>query len=47
MPFRSIKQRAYLFANEPKLAKAWAHKYGTKIKAKPKKSLGEAYMGRK
>ena len=31
MPFRSKKQRAYLFINKPKLAKRWAKKYGTKI----------------
>ncbi|OQA82180.1 MAG: hypothetical protein BWY29_00959 [Microgenomates group bacterium ADurb.Bin238] len=32
MPFRSVKQRKYLFANKPKLAKKWAKKYGTKVK---------------
>jgi hypothetical protein len=25
MPFRSEAQRRYLFANEPKIAKAWSH----------------------
>jgi len=40
MPFKSKKQRAYLFANEPEIAKRWAKKYGTKIKKSepPKKS---------
>ena len=51
MPFKSAKQRAYLFIHEPKLAKEWANKYGTKIhsgnKSKSKKSLGEAYMSKK
>ena len=47
MPFKSAKQRAYLFLNEPKLAKRWASKYGTKIHGKKKKTLGEAYMGKK
>ena len=31
MPFRSKKQRAYLYANEPKIAKSWAKKHGNKI----------------
>jgi len=29
MPFKSEAQRRYLFMHEPKLAKKWAHKYGT------------------
>jgi hypothetical protein len=29
MPFRSEAQRRYLWANDPKLAKKWADKYGT------------------
>ena len=37
MPFKSKKQRAYLFAKEPKLAREWARKYGTKIEKKGKK----------
>ena len=36
MPFRSAKQRGYMFANHPKIAKRWAHKYGWKVR--PKKS---------
>ena len=39
MPFKSEKQKRYLFANEPALAKKWADKYGAKpkphTKAKP------------
>ena len=31
MPFKSEKQRKYLFANEPKLAKKWSNMYGDKI----------------
>jgi len=27
MPFKSEKQRKYLFANEPKIAKQWAKNY--------------------
>lgn len=34
MPFRSKKQRKYLFANKPALAKKWAKKYGAKIRRK-------------
>ena len=34
MPFKSAKQRAYLFANEPEIANKWASKYGTKPKPK-------------
>jgi len=37
MPFKSTKQRKYLFANHPKLAKKWARKYGNKIRPKKKK----------
>lgn len=36
MPFRSAKQRRWAFANKPKMAKAWADKYGTKPRPKPK-----------
>lgn len=30
MPFRSARQRRYLFAKKPKIAKRWAKRYGTK-----------------
>ena len=36
MPFKSEKQKRYLFANEPEIAKQWASKYGTKPKPKAK-----------
>ena len=40
MPFKSEKQRAFLFANEPKVAKRWTKKYGSKVQKSepPKKS---------
>ena len=38
MPFKSEKQRRYLFANEPEIAKDWTETYGSKIK--------KAYGGR-
>ena len=31
MPFRSEKQRAYLYANEPQMAKKWASEHGNKL----------------
>lgn len=37
MPFRSAKQRRYLYAKHPKLAKRWAKKYGTKVRPKKRK----------
>ena len=30
MPFKSEKQRRYLYANEPEVAKRWSKKYGDK-----------------
>ena len=30
MPFQSEKQRRYLFAKHPAIAKRWAKEYGTK-----------------
>jgi len=30
MPFKSEKQRRYLWKNEPAIAKRWAKKYGSK-----------------
>ncbi len=36
-PFKSEKQRRWLWMHEPKIAKKWAHKYGSKIKKKKKK----------
>lgn len=35
-PFRSEKQRRYLFAKFPKMAKRWAKKYGAKPQPKKK-----------
>jgi len=29
MPFKSEKQRRYLFANKPRIAKKWAKEYAT------------------
>jgi len=32
MPFKSEKQRKFLWANEPEVAKAWTQRYGSRIK---------------
>ena len=34
MPFRSEKQRRYLWANHPALARRWAKKYGSRPRKK-------------
>ena len=31
MPFKSEKQRRYLWAKHPEIAKRWTKKYGSKI----------------
>ena len=41
MPFKSEKQRRYLWKNEPKIARKWTKKFGSKSvkkKGKNKKS---------
>jgi hypothetical protein len=35
MPFRSAKQRRFMYAKHPEIAKEWTAKYGAK--AQPKK----------
>jgi hypothetical protein len=37
MPFKSKKQRAFLYANKPEIAKKWSKKYGSKINGKKNK----------
>lgn len=32
MPFRSAKQRRFMYAKHPKIAKRWAKKYGGKVR---------------
>ena len=36
MPFKSEKQRKYLHANEPEIAKRWEEKYGPPKKQRRK-----------
>lgn len=38
MPFKSKKQRKYMWAKHPEIAEKWTKKYGSKIKGKKKKS---------
>lgn len=39
MPFKSIRQRKYLWAKKPSMAKRWTKKYGSKVvKSKAKKT---------
>ncbi len=44
MPFKSEKQRRYLWKNEPKIAREWTKAYGSKPKGKKKKQKGEKIM---
>jgi hypothetical protein len=37
MPFKSEKQRKFLWARHPAIAKRWAKKYGSKIVKEKKK----------
>lgn len=34
MPFRSAKQRKWMWANKPAMARKWSKKYGSKVKRK-------------
>lgn len=38
MPFRSAKQRRFMFAKHPRIARRWAARYGTKPRGKKKRS---------
>ena len=39
MPFRSEKQRRYLWMKHPEIAERWAHEYGSKVKRKVRKKI--------
>lgn len=47
MPFKSKKQRSYMYLKHPKLAKEWAEKYGNEVKEEPKKKSPWTKMGKK
>lgn len=36
MPFKSEKQRRYLWMKRPDIAKKWSHKYGSKPRGRRK-----------
>ena len=38
MPFKSEKQRSYLYAKHPEIAKRWSKKYGNKLSSMAKKA---------
>jgi len=37
MPFKSEKQRRWMWANEPEMARRWTKKYGNKIEESARK----------
>ena len=39
MPFTSKKQRRYMWARHPEIARRWTEKYGSEIQPKKKKSF--------
>lgn len=43
MPWKSDKQRRWMYKNKPEMAQEWAHKYGSK----PKKNSKVRYRGKK
>jgi hypothetical protein len=49
MPFKSEKQRKYLWAKDPSVARKWTDKYGPQPvkKKKKKKSFADIAMGMK
>lgn len=38
MPFKSEKQKRWMYANKPEMAKEWSDKYGSKPKKTSKKA---------
>ena len=47
MPFKSEKQRRWLWANEPDIAEKWSREYGSKPKARGKGPKGKSTRRRK
>lgn len=43
MPFKSVKQRGFMFANHPGIARRWAKKYG--MQPKPNNDSNVLYRG--
>ena len=52
MPFKSEKQRKWMWVHEPEIARKWTKKYGSKPKKKKRKKrspseMMKAYKGKK
>lgn len=47
MPFKSKKQRKWMWANKPELAEEWTKRYGSKTKATAKKRSKRKKTGAK
>lgn len=41
MPFKSEKQKKFMFANHPEIAKRWTKKYGSKPRKYRRKRKGD------
>lgn len=41
MPYKSAKQRRYMHARHPEIAKKWDKKYGGKVQKSKKKKKGK------
>ena len=41
MPFKSAKQRAFMYAKHPQIAKRWTKKYGAKPRPSKAKRRGK------
>jgi hypothetical protein len=39
MPFKSVKQRKFMYAKHPEIAKRWTKKYGSKVVGKKDKGF--------
>ena len=45
MPFKSEKQRKFMYANKPDMAKKWSDEYKGKLLKKPRKKKAEKKGG--
>ena len=41
MPFKSLKQRKYMWAKHPDIAKRWTKKYGSRISKRKTRKHGK------
>jgi len=47
MPFKSEKQRRYMWAKHPEIARRWTEKYGSDIQPSNKKKKKKSFTKRK